>query len=107
AVVEAGRIAVRPASEVVSAALLAAWGAPLFSTSANPRGAPPAPGVAEAARAFGEGAEPALGILESEGGAAYGGTPSSVVDVTGPRPRLVREGAVARESLARVCPALE
>jgi tRNA A37 threonylcarbamoyladenosine synthetase subunit TsaC/SUA5/YrdC len=63
--------------------------------------------VADAARVFGEGAEPVVGVLEPGEGGAGAGSPSSVVDVTGARPRLVREGAIAREALARVCPDLE
>lgn len=105
-VVADGRIALRPASDSVSRALLAAWGGPLFSTSANLRGEAPAVGVAEAAARFAGGPEPALGLLEAPG-AATGGTPSTVVDAAGGAPRLLRPGAISAARLRRICPDLE
>lgn len=108
------RIAVRPASDPVSRRLLAVWAKPLFSTSANRRGDPPATVVEEAVRrlagapdgdavavvltAAGEGSAPPAGP------AARSGTPSSVVDVTVDPPRLVRTGALSLERLRVVCP---
>lgn len=105
-VVAAGRIALRPAVDGVSRSLLAAWGAPLFSTSANRRGDAPAVGVREAAARFAGGDGPAVGLLEPAGGTVPGGTPSTVVDATGPAPRLLRPGAIPAQRLRRVCPDL-
>jgi tRNA threonylcarbamoyl adenosine modification protein (Sua5/YciO/YrdC/YwlC family) len=55
---------------------------PLASTSANLHGQPPATTAAEAA---------ALGVLVVDGGTCNG-TPSTVIDCTGPEPRVLRGG---------------
>ncbi len=108
-VTESGRLAVRPASDPVSRALLAAWGRPLFSSSANRRGDPAPTRVADAARALEgrPGAEAvALGLLPPAGEGTSGGQPalpSSIVDVTG-EPRLVRAGAISVERLRETLP---
>ena len=121
AVTEAGRLAVRPASDPVSLALLWAWGGPLFSTSANRRGRPAPVGVIEAVRGLetepgfeavaialrsaadrgGSGESPTTPVREPAVGPAL---PSSIVDVTGPLPRLVRGGAIPIDRLRQVCP---
>ena len=61
---------------------------PLATTSANRHGAPPATSAAAVRRAFG----PGLLVVDGGGGA---GMPSTVVDVSGDEPVLVREGGVA------------
>jgi len=96
AVSSAGTIALRPAADPVSAALLASWNRPLFSTSANPRGRTPPTDVAQAladlAGAPGAGAiEVALVSLAPS---TPGGRPSTIVDVGVSPPRLLREGAI-------------
>jgi L-threonylcarbamoyladenylate synthase len=77
-----------PADEEVRA-LLRACGGALTATSANRAGQPPARSAAEVARAF-----PAGLALIVDGGAARTEQPSTVVEVTGARPRLIREGVV-------------
>lgn len=107
-VVDAGRLALRPASDDVSRRLLSAWGRPLFSTSANLKGQAPAVQVAEAARALadapgGEAIE--LGLLEPHAGPAgvmAAGEPSTIVDVSTTPPRLVRPGAVPFDRILEV-----
>ncbi len=42
-----------------------------------------------------------------DGGPCASRTPSSIVDVTGPTPRLLREGALSFEQLREVVPDLE
>jgi len=98
-------LALRPASDPVSRDLLAAWGGPLFSTSANPRGTSPPLSVADAARTLAgrPGAEALALGLEPEGPAgSIAGQPSTVVDARQDPPRAVRVGAIDLERLTRV-----
>jgi L-threonylcarbamoyladenylate synthase len=89
-----GTIGVRlPADEHARAVVRASGGA-LTATSANPAGLPPARGAEEAAMYFPEGL-----ALVIDGGPALTELPSTVLDVTGGRPRLVREGVVTRIEL--------
>lgn len=74
-----------PASWV--ARRLCALVGPLATTSANPHGRPPATTAGEVAEAFG--AE----LLVVDGGRCAG-APSTVVDITGVEPRLLRAGGV-------------
>jgi len=98
-----GGVAVRHTAHRGAARLVAAVGEPLTSTSANRAGA----GVAESARAvvthFPEACRAGL-LLVLDGGELGNRPPSSVVDCTGPQPRLVREGAIARERLGQIVP---
>lgn len=100
-------VAVRASPHAAVAELLRGFGEPVTSTSANARGAPPAsdaPGAAGAAlaasRAAGEDAETLFLILD--GGALPPSPPSTVLDCSEQRPRLVRAGALSLESLRQV-----
>jgi L-threonylcarbamoyladenylate synthase len=87
-----GTVAIRVPDHPVARGLAAAFGAPVTSTSANRSGAP-APMSAD-------GVDDALGDdvdLLLDAGPCPGGPPSTIVDVTGARPRLVRAGAVSWE----------
>jgi L-threonylcarbamoyladenylate synthase len=77
-------------------ALAAALG-PLPTTSANRSGEPEARDAGEIAALLG----PAIALI-IDGGPMTGGPASTVVDVTGPEPRILRAGAVSREAIARV-----
>ncbi|MHB8458700.1 MAG: L-threonylcarbamoyladenylate synthase [Candidatus Limnocylindrales bacterium] len=68
---------------------------PLPTTSANRSGEPDAHDAAEAAAALG-----AMVDLVLDGGRARGGAPSTVVDCTVRRPRVLRAGAIPAASLA-------
>jgi L-threonylcarbamoyladenylate synthase len=68
---------------------------PLISTSANRSGEPPALTCAAAIASLGE--EVAFAIDGGPGSP----TPSTIVDVTGPEPRLLRAGAVPWEDVLR------
>jgi L-threonylcarbamoyladenylate synthase len=84
-----GTIGVRlPADDDVRA-LVRVCGGALTATSANLAGARPARTAAEVARAFPHGL-----ALIVDGGPARTDKPSTVVDVTGDTPRLIREGAI-------------
>ena len=71
---------------------------PITATSLNRSGEPPARTHAEA-RALCARADPAPLLLESECG---GGAPSTVVDVTGPVPRILRQGAIPASKIERI-----
>jgi len=60
---------------------------PLMTTSANLHGQEPAMNAAEARALDG-----VMAVID--GGAAPGGTASTVVDLTGPEPHVLREGAI-------------
>jgi tRNA threonylcarbamoyl adenosine modification protein (Sua5/YciO/YrdC/YwlC family) len=61
---------------------------PLMTTSANLHGREPAMNAAEASQLDG-----VMAVLD--GGTAPGGTASTVVDLTGPEPHVLREGAIS------------
>ncbi|HLA65257.1 MAG TPA: L-threonylcarbamoyladenylate synthase [Candidatus Saccharimonadales bacterium] len=82
----------------VPLALVAAVG-PLATSSANRSGEPETLDADEVAIAFADSDEPAATI---DGGPVPGGLASSVLDMTGERPRLVREGALSRSELEAV-----
>ena len=65
---------------------------PLMTTSANLHGEDPAMDAAEAEKLAG-----VMAVID--GGAAPGGTASSVLDLTGPEPHVLREGAIPTPEL--------
>jgi L-threonylcarbamoyladenylate synthase len=82
-----GTLGVRIPKHEVTLELLRATG-PLMTTSANLHGKEPAMNAGEAASLTGVAA-----ILD--GGPAPGGVASSVLDLTGPEPHVLREGAIS------------
>lgn len=88
-----GTVALRMPDHPVALALLRRTG-PMAVSSANVTGAPPALDVASAHEQLGASVRVYL-----DGGAAPGGTASTIVDATGPVLRVVREGAISREQL--------
>lgn len=89
-----GTIGVRLPADAEARAIVRACGGLLTATSANPAGRPPARTAAEVAEYFPNG----LGLV-IDGGATRSELPSTIVDVTGLRPRLIREGVVTRVEL--------
>lgn len=79
-------------------AMLSAAG-PLAVSSANRSGEPETLDADDVAVAFADADEPAA-ILD--GGRVAGGVASSVIDLTGPRARLIREGALSRAQIEGV-----
>jgi L-threonylcarbamoyladenylate synthase len=73
---------------------------PVTATSANPTGEPPPRTAEETARLF-LGRRDVPDLLLDDGPCRHG-KPSTVVDLTGPRPRLLREGAIPRERIEEV-----
>jgi L-threonylcarbamoyladenylate synthase len=74
---------------------------PLAVSSANVSGLPPATSAAEARTQLGESVDVYL-----ESGSCGDPVASTIVDVTGPVPRLLRAGAIAVEALREIVPDL-
>ena len=96
-----GTVAVRMPMHPIALAVLEQTG-PLAASSANRTGLPPARDAAEAARQLG-----AAVPVYLDGGAGSDGPASTIVDLTGERPRLLRAGAVPAEELAALLPDLD
>lgn len=97
----AGTIAVRDTPHVPLRRLLQLLDEPLTSTSANLPGQPPATTLADllaTVARFPQGED----VLVLDGGELPASAPSTVVDCAGPRPRLLREGAVPINELRGV-----
>ena len=84
-----GTIALRCPKHALSQALLTRFGGPVVSSSANLSGQRPAESAEEVVQIFGNQLD-----LVLDGGPRPGGLPSTLVDVSVPRPRLLRRGAV-------------
>lgn len=96
-----GTVAVRMPLDPVALAVLEQTG-PLAVSSANRSGLPPATDAAEAARQLGTSVAVYL-----DGGPSGDPVPSTIVDLTGASPRVLRAGAVALERLREVVPDLQ
>jgi L-threonylcarbamoyladenylate synthase len=90
-------LGIRVPSSLLCRRLVALTGGPITSTSTNLTGAPPLLSVPAIREAFGSGVD-----LYLDAGEIPMREPSTVVDVTGEIPRLVRTGAVSLEALRRV-----
>lgn len=96
--VDGGTIALRIPDHPVACALLDRVEAPLTGTSANIHGEPAALSSADVRRQFTShiksgGLSESLHILD-DGGVMPSGTASTILDCTGPMPRVLRRGAV-------------
>jgi L-threonylcarbamoyladenylate synthase len=96
-----GTVAVRMPLHRTALALLDRTG-PMAVTSANRTGQPPAQTCDEAEEQLGEAVE-----IYLDGGPVTGGLASTIVDVTGAWPRLLRAGAVSIERLREVVPDID
>ncbi|MEJ5866451.1 L-threonylcarbamoyladenylate synthase [Pseudokineococcus sp. 5B2Z-1] len=93
-----GTVAVRVPDDELTRTLLAESG-PLAVSSANLTGRPPGETAAACREQLGDAVACYL-----EDGARDGGVPSTVLDLTGARPEVLREGAVSLAELRRVVP---
>ena len=98
-----GGIAVRWTPHRGLARLVQAYGEPITSTSANRPGIPPATNAHEIVEQWSDAVtRGALHILD--GGQLKESAPSTVVDCTGMRPRVIRPGAISSEALRQSVP---
>jgi L-threonylcarbamoyladenylate synthase len=91
-----GTVGVRLPGDREAREIVRVCGGALTATSANPAGSAPARTALEAARYFPEGLS-----LVIDGGEARSESPSTVLSIEGPAPRLIREGVVTRAELER------
>jgi len=94
---DGGRIGFRCPGDKIALSLLAEAGIPVVGTSANRSGAKAPRSGSEAVAAMA-----GLADLVLKGGATRFGKESTIVDVTGPEPFLVREGVIGREEIETV-----
>lgn len=92
------KVGVRMPDHPVPRELARRLGAPITGTSANNSGGPDPRTADDVRRQLGDEVD-----LIIEGGPAPAGQPSTVLDLTGPLPRIVRQGAVTREALEAAC----
>ena len=90
-------VAVRVPDHPLAIALIKAAGAPLATTSANLSGSP-SPVTASEVLAQLAGRIP----LILDGGRCPGGVPSTIVDVTGPEPVILRHGPITAAQVAAI-----
>lgn len=98
-----GGIAVRWTPHPGLGRLVQAYGEPITSTSANRPGVPPAVSAGEIIDQWTEAvARGSLHVLD--GGQLTSSAPSTVVDCTGRRPRVIRPGAISSDALRASVP---
>jgi L-threonylcarbamoyladenylate synthase len=91
-------IAVRIPAHPVPVALIRGVGTPIVGTSANLSGRPSPLTAGEVHLQFGDNID-----LVIDGGRCPGSRESTIVDMTGKIPVVLREGAISREELMQVC----
>ena len=91
-------VAVRIPAHPIPVALVQGAGTPIVGTSANLSGQPSALTADEVYSQFGGKIDFVI-----DGGGCLGGEESTIVDVTGEIPVVLREGAISKEELKRVC----
>lgn len=87
-------IAVRAPNHQVALALLRSLGEPVASSSANPAGASPPVDADQVIEGLGERLD-----LILDGGACQIGQPSTILDLSGEAPRILRPGAIPQAEL--------
>ena len=91
-------VAIRIPAHPVPVALIEGLGVPIVGTSANLSGKPSTLTAGEVHSQFGDRID-----LIIDSGRCLGGKESTIVDVTGETPVVLREGAISKEELKRVC----
>ena len=92
------KIAVRVPNHPVPIALIQGLGASLTGTSANITGSPSLLTAEEVHQQMGVRVD-----LVINGGKCPGGTESTVLDLTGRVPRILRQGLITQEEIERIC----
>lgn len=93
-----GMIAVRIPGESFALCLAREAGFPVTATSANLSGMQPAANADDVIKYFGGGLD-----LVIDDGPSSGGQPSTIVDVSGGRIRIVRHGAISKGEIDKIC----
>ena len=91
-------VALRVPDHPVPRALARGLGGPIIGTSANITGGPNPVTASDVLETLGEAVDYVL-----DGGPAYLGNPSTVVDFTGNYPKIIRAGALDSKSIEKVC----
>ena len=89
-----GKIAVRIPGESFALDLARSLGTPITATSANISGMPPAVNIDDVIRYFGDAID-----LIIDCGKTPGGQPSTIVDASGVKVRILRAGAISAEEI--------
>ena len=91
-----GKVGVRVPADAVARAICAEAGRPITATSANVSGEPATADPDLVERTLGDRID-----LLIDGGPTRGGAPSTIVDVTGAEPALLRQGAISWQEIQR------
>jgi L-threonylcarbamoyladenylate synthase len=91
-------VAIRIPAHLVPIALIKGIRSPIVGTSANVSGRPSSLTADEVCSQFGDEID-----LVIDGGRCPGGRESTIIDITGETPRVLREGAISRQELEKVC----
>jgi L-threonylcarbamoyladenylate synthase len=94
----ADTVAVRLPAHLVPRALARDLGFPIIGTSANLSGGPDPVTAEDVRRALGSRVD-----IIIDGGPAARGVPSTILDVTGLKPRIARRGALSAEDIEKAC----
>ena len=94
---DTGKIAVRIPGESFALSLAKKAGFPITATSANLSGMPPSEDIETVIKYFSRGPD-----FLVDGGRAPGGSPSTILDASGERITMVREGAIRLSALEAV-----
>jgi L-threonylcarbamoyladenylate synthase len=92
------KVAVRVPNHVVPISLIRGLGSPIIGTSANISGKPSPVTAVEVEEQVGKGVD-----LIIDGGRCPSGLESSVVDVTGEKPIVLRQGVITEMEIGKVC----
>ncbi|MBN2031471.1 threonylcarbamoyl-AMP synthase [bacterium] len=92
-----GKVGLRLSSDPICQAILMKFEKPLISTSANPSGHKPAQSASQVFDYFGNQVD-----LILDGGEKKAGVPSTVIDVSGTLPKIIREGAISKGRIEKV-----
>ena len=95
---ESEKVAVRVPDHPIPIALIQGLGAPIIGTSANLTGSPSAITAQEVHYQMGDRVD-----LIIDGGRCRGGIASTVLDLSGESPTILREGTISREEIKRAC----
>jgi L-threonylcarbamoyladenylate synthase len=95
-------VAVRMANHPMPIAIIRGLGVPIVGTSANLSGHPSALTAEEVRAQIGDRVDMII-----DGGRCSGGIESTIVDLSGETPLILRKGAIPLEEIEQVCPNLE